>query len=55
MLLLVVAGLFIIAMISVICIGAHKIKAESFEITTRVIPWASFSVKIHSPERRGGK
>ena len=38
--------------LGVLCFAAYKIKAESFEFTTVILKFVSFSIRIISPAKR---
>lgn len=49
----IIIGVVILIALSIICITAYMIGAESFEFTTAIGKIASLSVKMRSPGKRG--
>lgn len=52
MIMVVVVGVLVLAVITVLCLAAFAIDAESFEFSTAFLKLVSLSIKIGSPGAR---
>ena len=52
---LVAVGVLILSALSIVCFAAYKIRAKSFEVSTSVGKFASFSIKIIPADAEDGE